>query len=105
MEMEKEIKRIVLEFLSKHGGMDNGYSTFVEGVVNKRIGGRLRFRTRDMDDMTFDQYRNLAKDLYLKINRILTRDGNFDEVVFTKQHLEHSCFITHIKFSKLAGII
>jgi hypothetical protein len=96
---EKELERIhevLATFLKENGGLHNGYSTFVEGVVAKRASTMLNWSTPICGKLSIDDHRKLGEKIYSKIKNILIEE-DIEECEITKTHIEYGIFETKIK--------
>lgn len=86
------------EFLLDHGGMSNGYNTWVKGYVSRNESGTLDLCVND-DDLSKKQLAILASKLEDKLKKLIPKDcPPFFKFGFEKQHVEHGCYEICVRF-------
>lgn len=98
-ELINSVRAAIKTFLISNGGMDNGYSTWVEGdVTGDTSGGCLKWSTPVIDKLTGETVRKMGRELYKKIDNIVFNKYQFGGTIrFTKEHIEYGCCRTTIQ--------
>jgi hypothetical protein len=98
------IQKLVWKFLKKHGGLANGYATWVSGTVESgiehNIGCHLDWSTPVVDDITGNMKRQLGNKLHDEIAQYLTENKVSQILTFTEVYVEDGCHETSISFSE-----
>lgn len=97
----QEIKTICSNFLKEHGGMLNGYSTYIEGATD--INSSFVVELPNNDTLTRAQIRNISNELKKEILNYLVQNNLNVIIRFIPKHIEHGCFNTYIEFVYPAG--
>ncbi len=89
-----EVCEVIKLWLLDHGGMSNGYATYVEGYLNLN-SNHITFLTPSTGDLTGKELKKLSNELRSKIAFVMERH-NVSELIIKKLHLEHGCYDTII---------
>lgn len=88
------LKQICSDFLFEHGGMKNGYETYISGSTLKSEGLSVRINN---NDLTINELSNLSKQLHSLILKYLL-EINLDVIIrFIPVHIEFGVFETKLE--------
>lgn len=98
-EMLYKISDIISKFLSFHGGLSNGYDTYIEGTVKYDYKMKpIKFHTPDTDSITGSMLKSLSMELNDEIISVLEA-YDFKECIYIESiHRMHGIFDIVIGF-------
>jgi hypothetical protein len=101
-ELLSAVKKEIVKFLNKHNGYSNGYGTFIEGTVEKRVHRCLYWATPEArETMTVNQMNNEGSDLNDKLLKLLEKTQGDDWTIEIKRHyVEDGCFHTYVRINE-----
>lgn len=104
-ELVTKVKKVCKDFLNKHGGLSNGYETYITGeVINEHGFLAMGWMTPSRHGMTFEMANTLGCELYHEIHKLLLQ-SEFSSIQFKVDTENDGDFHTHITFLKNGGEI
>lgn len=85
-----KIHTCIIEFLKKNGGMPNGYSTQIIGIIRQR-SGEITWTTPEMDELTIRKVRQIGNHLVEQIQEIM-QEFRIELIRITSEHIESGCY-------------
>lgn len=101
----KEISDMLGEFLKSHGGLNNGYETYISGEVRLNCISSLDWNTPNCSDYTLKEIKRIGSLIYDKILKYLKSNNIEETLIIEKKHIEHGCFKTFTFFAPEKKII
>jgi len=93
----KECAIIIKDFLKQNKGLDNGYDTFVFGMVRYNVFDRIFWRTPVYQDMTIRQIQDKGSVLYRQLKAVIDK-FDIETMKIEKIHSEDGCYNTYVSF-------
>jgi hypothetical protein len=88
------------KFLGNNGGFDNGYETYLAGVITpNKIGGITEFNTPDTYHMSIGRVKSLCEEFEREVKKLVAIYDFEKEITFTYTYHNQGCYSTHISVS------
>lgn len=102
----EKVKKVVIDFLKENGGMSNGYTTTLDGIVENDRNGiyDLKWYTPKCGELTINEHEKMAKILKKDIYNII-KDSEIYALEFESRHIEYGCSRISVKVIESKSII